>query len=153
MAITGTTTCLWFDEQAGEAADFYVSLFPESRIVSTSHYQEGAPKPAGSVLTVEFELFGQAFLALNAGPEFPHSPAISFQVFCDTQDEIDRLWDALTSDGGSESMCGWCADRFGVSWQVIPRALPELLGNPDPARAQQAWSAMMTMRKLVIADL
>lgn len=153
MAIDGVTTCLWFDDQAQEAAQFYVSIFPGAAIRSTSYYATDAQKSEGSVLTVEFELFGQPFLALNGGPHFTHSPAISFQVFCDTQDEVDRLWDALVSDGGEESMCGWCSDRFGVSWQIIPRRLTELLSSPDPGVARQTTERMMGMRKIVIADL
>ena len=153
MAIDGVTTCLWFDEQAEEAAQFYVSTFPDSQILSTSHYPTDAQKPEGSVLTVEFELFGQPFLALNGGPQYTHSHAISFQVFCDTQEEVDRLWDALVSNGGEESMCGWCSDRFGVSWQIIPRRLTELLSSPDADVARRTTQRMMTMSKIVIADL
>ncbi len=153
MAIDGVTTCLWFDEQADEAAQFYVATFPDSQILSTSYYPTDAQKPEGSVLTVEFELFGQPFLALNGGPQYTHSHAISFQVFCDTQEEVDRLWEALISNGGEESMCGWCSDRFGVSWQVIPRRLTELLSSPDADVARRTTERMMTMRKIVIADL
>jgi len=153
MTINGLTTCLWFDDEAEAAAQFYVSTFPQSSIASISHYASDAQKPAGSVLTVEFELFGKPFLALNGGPHFKHSPAISFQVFCDTQEEVDRLWEALTSDGGEESMCGWCSDRFGVSWQVIPRRLTELLSNGDVEVARRATERMMAMRKIVIDDL
>ena len=153
MAIEGVTTCLWFDDQAQEAAQFYVSIFPGASIRSTSYYATDAQKPEGTVLTVEFELFGQPFLALNGGPHFTHSPAVSFQVFCDTQDEVDRLWDALISDGGEESMCGWCSDRFGVSWQIIPRRLTELLSSADATVARRTTERMMGMRKIVIADL
>ena len=153
MAIAGVTTCLWFDDQAEAAATFYAATFPDSAILSTSYYATDAPKPEGSVLTVEFELFGQPFLALNGGPHFTHSPAISFQVFCDTQEEVDRLWDALTSDGGEESMCGWCSDRFGVSWQIIPRRLTQLLSSADPDVARRTTERMMAMSKIVIADL
>ena len=153
MSIDGVTTCLWFDDQADEAAQFYVATFPDSRILSTSYYATDAQKPEGSVLTVEFELFGKPFLALNGGPHFQHSPAISFQVFCDTQEEVDRLWDALISNGGEESMCGWCSDRFGVSWQIIPRRLTELLSSPEGDVARRATERMMTMSKIVIADL
>lgn len=153
MAIDGVTTCLWFDEQAEDAAQFYVATFPDSKILSRSYYATDAQKPKGSVLTVEFELFGKPFVALNGGSHFTHSPAISFQVFCDTQEEVDRLWDALVSDGGEESMCGWCSDRFGVSWQIIPRRLTELLSSPDAAVARRATERTMTMRKIVIAGL
>lgn len=153
MAIDGVTTCLWFDDQAEEAAQFYVATFPESKVLSTSYYATDAQKPEGSVLTVDFELFGQRFLALNGGPHFTHSPAVSFQVFCDTQEEVDRLWDALVSDGGEESMCGWCNDRFGVSWQIIPRRLTELLSSADADVARRTTERMMTMRKIVITDL
>jgi predicted 3-demethylubiquinone-9 3-methyltransferase (glyoxalase superfamily) len=153
MAIDGVTTCLWFDDQAEEAAQFYVATFPESKVLSTSYYASDAQKPEGSVLTVDFELFGQRFLAVNGGPHFTHSPAVSFQVFCDTQEEVDRLWDALVSDGGAESMCGWCSDRFGVSWQIIPRRLTELLSSADADVARRTTERMMTMRKIVITDL
>lgn len=153
MAVSGVTTCLWFDDDAEAAAQFYVATFPGSKILSTSYYATDAQRPEGSVLTVEFELFGQPFVALNGGPQYTHSHAISFQVFCDTQDEVDRLWDALVSDGGEESMCGWCSDRFGVSWQVIPRRLTELLSSPDAAVARRATERMLTMRKIVIAEL
>lgn len=147
------TTCLWFDDQAQKAAHFYVATFPDARILSTSCYPADTQKPEGSVLSVEFELFGRSFLALNGGPQYTHSPAISFQVFCDTQEEVNQLWDALVSDGGEESMCGWCSDRFGVSWQVLPRRLTDLLSSPDAAVARRATERMLTMRKIVIADL
>ena len=152
MSIHGVTSFLWFDNEAHEAAEFYVSLFPNSRIKSESHYGEGAPKPAGSVLVTEFELFGQPFAALNGGPQFPHSEAVSFQVSCDTQEEIDGLWAALTADGGEESMCGWCKDRFGVSWQVTPTRLGDFLGAPGAA-GQRAMAAMLQMRKFDISAL
>lgn len=153
MSIDGVTTCLWFDGQAEDAVEFYVATFPGSTIVSTSYYPTDAQRPEGSVLTVEFELFGRPFLALNGGPQYAHSHAISFQVFCDTQEEVDRLWDALVSNGGEESMCGWCSDRFGVSWQIIPRRLPQLLSSADAEVARLATERMLTMRKIVIADL
>lgn len=153
MAIEGTTTCLWFDNQAEEAAAFYVATFPDSSIVSTSYYATDAQQAEGSVLTVEFTLFGQRFLALNGGPYFTHSPAISFQIFCDTQDEVDHLWNSIVADGGEESRCGWCSDRWGVSWQIIPRRLTELLSSPDPQIARRATESMMTMGKIVISDL
>lgn len=153
MAIEGVTTCLWFSDEAEEAARFYVETFPGSRILSTSYYPTDAQRPAGSVLTVEFEIFGQPFLGLNAGPVYTHSPAVSFQVFCDTQEEVDRIWNALVADGGEEGRCGWCSDRFGVSWQVIPRRLTQLLSSADPETARRATEAMMAMSKIVIADL
>lgn len=153
MAVTGLTTYLWFDEDALDAAELYVSCFPESRITSTSHYQDGAQKPAGTVLVVEFELFGRPFAALNGGPGFPHSEAVSFQVLCDTQEELDRIWFTLIANGGKESQCGWCKDRFGVSWQIIPRRLGELLGSSDPRVSQASWAAMMTMTRIDIAAL
>ena len=120
MAATNLTTFLWFDNEALEAAEFYVSLFPGSRLGAVSYYQADAQRPKGSVLTVEFELFGRPFAALNGGPQFPHSEAVSFQVACDTQEDVDRLWAALVSDGGAESMCGWCKDRWGISWRSSP---------------------------------
>lgn len=153
MAISGVTTFLWFDEEAEDAANFYVSIFPNSRITSISRYLKDAQKPEGTVLTVEFELFGQHFAALNGGPEFPHSEAVSFQVHCDTQEEVDHVWNSLTANGGEESMCGWCKDRFGVSWQVIPRVLTERLTSSEPGVADATFAAMMTMHKIEIAKL
>ena len=153
MAVTGMTTYLWFDEQALEAATFYVNLFPQSRLGDISYYQADAQRPAGSVLTVEFEIFGRPFAALNGGPQFPHSEAVSFQVLCDTQEDVDRLWDALTSDGGSESQCGWCKDRWGVSWQIVPSALGRALSGEDGYDSAYAFQAMMRMSKIVIAGL
>ena len=153
MGISHLTTYLWFDNEAEEAANFYVSTFPESRILSTDYYKEHHIKPEGSVLSVQFELMGQSFAALNGGPQFLHSEAVSFQVFCDTQDDIDTLWNTLTSNGGEESQCGWCKDKFGVSWQVIPRELKGLLDHSDKKIADRTWTAMMSMTKIVIADL
>ena len=153
MGISHLTTYLWFDNEAEEAANFYVSTFPESRILSMDHYKEHHIKPEGSVLSVQFELMGQSFAALNGGPQFLHSEAVSFQVFCDTQDDIDFLWNTLTANGGEESQCGWCKDKFGVSWQVIPRELEGLLNHSDKQIANRAWTAMMSMTKIVIADL
>ena len=146
------TPCLWFDTQGEEAATFYTSVFPNSRIVDVTHYGEAGPGPAGTVLTVSFELDGKAFLALNGGPQFTFTEALSFQVFCDTQDEVDHFWSSL-SDGGEEGPCGWLKDRYGLSWQIVPRALPRLLGDPDQAKAQRAMAAMLQMRKLDIAAL
>jgi len=153
VAIDGVTTCLWFDDQAEDSVQFYVETFPDSTIVSTSYYAADAQRPEGSVLAVEFELFGRPFLALNGGPQYTHSHAISFQVFCDTQEEVDRLWDALVSKGGEESMCGWCSDHFGVSWQIIPRRLTELLSSSEPDVVRRTTERIMTMRKIVIAEL
>ncbi|MGW0791627.1 VOC family protein [Streptomyces sp. NPDC002911] len=144
--------CLWFDDQAQEAAEFYVSVFGgDSRIVNTTYWTEGSPN-AGSVLTVDFRLAGQEYMGLNGGPEFTFSEAVSLSVDCESQDEVDRLWDALT-EGGEESMCGWLKDRYGMSWQIVPRVLPELLDGPDPARADRVMKAMMGMRKLDVKAL
>lgn len=153
MAVQGLTTFLWFDNDALDAAEFYVGLFPGSRLGEISYYQADAQKPQGSVLTVEFELFGQSFAALNGGPQFPHSEAVSFQVSCDSQDDVDRIWDAIVTNGGSESMCGWCKDRWGVSWQVIPTALTRALKGLDGYDSEFAFKAMMKMSKIVVADL
>ena len=153
MTISGITTFLWFDSDAEEAANFYVSLFPQSKLGSISYYPEGSLLPAGTVLTVDFEIFGKPFACLNGGPMFPHSEAVSFQVACDTQDEVDYLWNALIADGGEESQCGWCKDKFGVSWQIIPKALTEALSSSDPTISEYAMQAMMQMRKIIIADL
>jgi predicted 3-demethylubiquinone-9 3-methyltransferase (glyoxalase superfamily) len=146
------TTCLWFDTQGEEAAEFYTSVFPNSRILEVSRYGEAGPRPAGMALTVEFELDGQHFTALNGGPEFTFDEAISFQIACEGQDEVDYYWDTLTA-GGEESQCGWLKDKFGLSWQVVPTALPELLSDPDPARAQRAMQAMLRMQKIDIAGI
>lgn len=153
MAATGVTTFLWFDTEALEAAEFYVGLFPQSSLGAISYYQADAQQPEASVLTVEFELFGQPFAALNGGPQFPHSEAVSFQVACETQDDVDRIWNALIADGGSESMCGWCKDRWGVSWQIIPTALTSALQGKDGFDSKYAFEAMMKMSKIVISEL
>ena len=153
MTATGMTTYLWFDEQALEAATFYVDLFPDSKLGSISYYQADAQRPEGSVLTVEFEIFGQRFAALNGGPQFPHSEAVSFQVSCETQADVDRYWDALTADGGAESQCGWCKDKWGVSWQIIPVALERALKGLDGYDSAYAFRAMMQMSRIIIDDL
>ncbi len=153
MAATDITTYLWFDEQSLEAAEFYVNLFPGAKLGNISHYQADAQKPEGSVLTVEFELFGRPFVALNGGPHFSHSEAVSFQVSCETQDDVDRIWNAIVSNGGSESQCGWCKDRFGVSWQIIPVALGRALQGLDGYDSKYAFEAMMKMSKIIVADL
>ena len=146
------TPCLWFDTAGEEAATFYTSVFPNSRIVDVTRYGEAGPRPAGTVMVVTFELDGLKFIALNGGPEFAFSEAISFQVSCDSQEEVDQFWNAL-SEGGEEGPCGWLKDRFGLSWQVVPTALPALLGNSDPEKSQRAMRAMLKMKKIVIADL
>ena len=153
MTVSGLTTFLWFDTEALEAAQFYVELFPGSRMGNVSYYQADAQRPEGSVLTVEFELFGRPFAALNGGPQFPHSEAVSFQVTCDTQNDVDRVLNAIVGGGGRESMCGWCKDRWGVSWQVIPTALTRALQGLDGYDSKYAFEAMMKMSKIVVADL
>ncbi|HXS43313.1 MAG TPA: VOC family protein [Solirubrobacteraceae bacterium] len=146
------TPNLWFDTEAEEAANFYVSLFPNSRIVNVSHYTEAGPREAGMVMTVEFELDGQRFVGINGGPEFTFDEAVSFQIDCETQDEVDSYWERLT-DGGEESQCGWLKDRYGLSWQVTPAGMEELFADPDPARAERAMQAMLGMRKLDLAAM
>ena len=143
---------LWFDTQAEEAAAFYTSIFPNSRVGAVARYTEAGPGPAGSVMTVEFELNGQRFVGINGGPQFPFTEAVSFQITCDSQDEIDDYWARLT-DGGEEGPCGWCKDRFGLSWQIVPKRLYELLEDSDQARSRAAIEAMMRMRKIVVAEL
>lgn len=147
------TTYLWFDDNAEEAVNFYVSLFEDSKVLEVSHYGEGAPLPAGTVMAVTFQLAGQKFMGLNGGPMFKFNEAISLFVDCEDQDEVDRLWTALTADGGEESMCGWLKDRYGLSWQIIPRALMDLMGDPDAAKAQRVVQAMLQMRKIDVAGL
>jgi predicted 3-demethylubiquinone-9 3-methyltransferase (glyoxalase superfamily) len=146
------TTCLWFDTEGEAAANFYTSIFPNSKLGEISRYGSAGPRPEGTVMTVSFELNGQDFVALNGGPEFTFSEAISFQVLCEGQDEVDAFWTKL-SEGGEQGPCGWLKDKFGVSWQVIPTALPELLGNPDREKAQRVMSAMMSMKKIEIGEL
>ena len=153
MAATHLTTYLWFNTEALEAAKFYVGLFPGSRLGDVSYYQADAQMPAGIVLTVDFELFGRPFAALNGGPGFPHSEAVSFQVHCDTQADVDRIWDAIVGSGGAASQCGWCKDRWGVSWQIIPEALGRALKGLDGYDSNYAFKAMMKMSKIVVADL
>ena len=146
------TPSLWFDGNAEEAANFYCSVFPDSRILDVSRYTEAGPNEPGTVMTVEWELRGQRFVAINGGPEFTFDEAVSFQISCETQEEVDHYWERLT-DGGEEGPCGWCKDRFGVSWQVIPKGLGELFGGPDRERARRATEAMFAMKKLDIAKL
>ena len=145
------TTCLWFDTEGEEAANFYTSVFKDSRIGSISRYSDG-PRPAGTVITVEFELNGQKFVALNGGPEFKFTEAISFQIPCADQAEVDYYWDKL-SEGGEEGACGWLTDKYGLSWQVVPTVLVELLSDADRVKAQRATQAMLSMSKLDVAAL
>jgi predicted 3-demethylubiquinone-9 3-methyltransferase (glyoxalase superfamily) len=147
--------CLWFDGQAEEAAQLYTSVFPNSSIGEVTRYGPDMPPPMqeGDVLTVNFTLDGQEYTALNGGPQFPFSEAISFQIMCADQEEVDHYWDRLTADGGEESMCGWLKDRFGVSWQVVPVELIALLNDADPGRAQRATQAMLQMRRIDIAEI
>ncbi|MEU6366882.1 VOC family protein [Streptomyces sp. NPDC046931] len=153
MPTDGFTTCLWFDGQAEEAADFYVSVFKNSRLGRVGRYTDAGPGPAGSVMAVEFVANGQKFVALNGGPQFTFSEAISFQIFCDDQDEVDHYWNRLTEGGGEPGPCGWLKDRYGLSWQVVPARLIELISDPDPEKAARTTQVMMTMSKLDIAAL
>jgi len=147
------TPCLWFNMNAEEAVDFYLATFPNSRILNSARYGEGAPVPAGTILTIDFELDGLRLQALNGGPNFPFTEAISLTIQVDGQAEVDRLWEAITTNGGVESQCGWAKDRFGLSWQIVPTRLIELLSDPDAAKASRVMGAMLQMRKIVIADL
>jgi predicted 3-demethylubiquinone-9 3-methyltransferase (glyoxalase superfamily) len=146
------TPCLWFDTEGEDAAKFYSSIFPSSRIVETSYYGSAGPRPEGTVMTVEFELDGQRFVALNGGPQFTFNEAISFQVDCRNQEEVDEYWSKL-SEGGEEGPCGWLKDKFGLSWQIVPAVLPQLLGDPDREKAQRVMAAMMEMGKIEIPEL
>jgi predicted 3-demethylubiquinone-9 3-methyltransferase (glyoxalase superfamily) len=143
---------LWFDTEAEEAAEFYISVFKNSRVRHVARYTEAGPRPAGTVMTVEFELDGQRFVGINGGPEFKFDEAVSFQIDCETQEEIDYYWERLT-DGGKESQCGWLTDRYGLSWQVVPTGMEELFDDPDPKRAERAMQALLGMSKLDIAAL
>lgn len=145
--------CLWFNGQAEQAANFYVSLLPDSRVDKVIRSPADTPSgPAGMVLVVEFTLAGNKYSGLNGGPQFPFTEAVSFQVYCDDQAEVDRLWAAL-SDGGAPNVCGWLKDRWGLSWQIVPKRLMQLLKDPDPARAKRAMEAMMAMGKIDIAAI
>jgi predicted 3-demethylubiquinone-9 3-methyltransferase (glyoxalase superfamily) len=146
------TPNLWFDTEGLEAAKFYVSVFPNSKVTNVSHYGEAGPRPAGMVLTVEFELDGQPFTAINGGPEFTFDEAVSFLVNCADQKEVDDYW-AKLSEGGEEGPCGWLKDRYGLSWQVVPEAMADLLTDPDPGRSQRAMRAMLGMKKIDLAAL
>jgi predicted 3-demethylubiquinone-9 3-methyltransferase (glyoxalase superfamily) len=148
------TPCLWFDGVAEEAANFYVSLLPDSRIDKVMRSPADNPSTSeGAVLTVEFTLAGQPFMGLNGGPQFPFTEAVSFSIDCEDQAEVDRLWDALTADGGKPVQCGWLKDRYGLSWQIVPKAMARMLAGPDKAGAKRAMQAMMKMVKLDVAEL
>ena len=147
------TPCLWFDTEGEAAAEHYTSIFPNSKILEIGRYSEAGPRAAGEVMIVAFELDGQRFTALNGGPEFKHSEAISFQIACETQEDVDYYWEKLTADGGEESQCGWLKDKFGLSWQIIPRQLGEMLGDKDPEKAKRAMEAMLKMKKIDIQAL
>jgi predicted 3-demethylubiquinone-9 3-methyltransferase (glyoxalase superfamily) len=143
---------LWFDSEAEDAAGFYTSVFKNSRIVHVARYTEAGPRPAGMVMTVEFELDGQRFVGINGGPQFKFDEAVSFQISCETQDEVDHYWERL-GEGGLEGQCGWIKDKYGLSWQVVPSGMEEVFGDPDPERARRAMQAMLGMSKLDIAAL
>ncbi|WP_306367487.1 VOC family protein [Nocardiopsis sp. CC223A] len=147
------TPCLWFDTQAEEAANFYVSVFDDARILRTTRYGSGMPGREGSVMTVDFEVQGQQITALNGGPEFTFSEAFSLQVICDDQAESDRYWYALIEGGGQEGPCGWLKDRYGFSWQVFPRELDDLVTDPDPGRAERATKAMLSMGRIDVDEV
>ena len=151
--MSSIASCLWFDTQAHEAATLYCSLFDDARITAVSHYGEGMPLPAGTPLLVEFTLAGQHFQGLNGGPLFPQSEAFSISVSCRDQAELDRLWNALTADGGRESMCGWLKDRWGVSWQLVPQRMSELMASGDGPAIGRMMGCMLQMKKLDIAAL
>ena len=146
------TPTLWFDTQVEDAANFYTSVFKNSRVISVSRYNEAGPRPAGTVMTVEFELDGTRFVGINGGPQFKFDEAVSFQISCEDQGEVDYFWERL-SEGGAEGPCGWLKDKFGLSWQVVPTGMEEFLGDPDPARAQRAMQAMLGMSKIDIGEL
>jgi predicted 3-demethylubiquinone-9 3-methyltransferase (glyoxalase superfamily) len=146
------TPNLWFDTEGLEAAEFYCSVFPNSEVKNVSHYTDAGPRPAGTVLTVDFVLDGQELTAINGGPEFTFDEAISLAINCKDQDEIDYYWTKLT-EGGEESQCGWLKDRYGLSWQVVPEGIDELMLDPDPGRAERAMKAMLGMKKLDVAAL
>jgi len=157
IAKPAITPCLWFDTQAEAAAKFYCAIFPNSRITSVSRFPEAGQevhgKPAGSVMVAAFELNGQPFTALNGGPQFKHSEAVSFQIMCETQSDVDHYWDKLTADGGQEGPCGWLKDKFGLSWQVVPACIPRMMSDPDPAKPKRVMNAFMQMKKLDVAAL
>lgn len=147
------TPCLWFDRNAREAVEFYLSVFEDSEVLETSHYLDNAPMPAGTELTIRFRIRGEEFLALNGGPYFTFNEAVSFVVHCENQGEVDGYWEKLLAGGGSEQQCGWLKDRFGVSWQVVPVQLPALITDPDSGKRQRVMDALMAMVKIDIAAL
>ncbi|MEO5894914.1 MAG: VOC family protein [Vicinamibacterales bacterium] len=158
MRMTTITPCLWFDHQAEPAAVYYTSIFPNSKIVNITRYGKAGfeihKRPAGSVMTVDFEFDGQPFTGLNGGPFFTFNEAVSFQIFCDTQEQVDRYWDALTAGGDPKAQqCGWLKDKFGLSWQVVPEGMHEMMRDPESAAASRAMTAMLKMKKLDIAGL
>ena len=146
------TPCLWFDTEGEDAANFYTSVFPNSKILEVARYGSAGPRPEGTVMTVNFELDGQEFVALNGGPDFTFSEAVSFQVNCESQEEVDTYWSKL-SEGGEEGPCGWLKDKFGLSWQIVPARLPELLSDPDREKSQRVMAAMLNMKKIEIDAL
>ena len=150
--MNGITPCLWFDTEGEEAATFYTSVFPNSKILEVTRYGDAGPRPAGTVMTVSFELDGQKFTALNGGPEFTFNEAVSFEVSCKDQDEVDAYWSKL-SEGGEAGPCGWLKDKFGLSWQIVPIALHELVRDPDTEKAQRVMAAMLRMGKIDVAEL
>jgi len=147
------TPNLWFDTEGKDAAEFYCSIVPNSRINNVTYYGEAGPGETGTVLTVDFELDGERFTAINGGPHYKLTPAVSFMISCQDQDEVDYYWDKLLEGGGQAVQCGWLTDRFGLSWQVIPKQLEELIGDPDPGRSQRAMTAMLGMVKIDIAAM
>jgi predicted 3-demethylubiquinone-9 3-methyltransferase (glyoxalase superfamily) len=147
------TPCLWFDRNAEEAVNFYTSIFKNSKVNDISYYGDAGPGPKGSVMVIYFELDGEDFIALNGGPDFKFTEAISLTINCDGQKEVDEYWNKLLAGGGQESQCGWLKDRFGLSWQVVPAALPKLLRDKDPAKAQRVMEAMLQMKKLDVERL
>lgn len=151
--MTKVTPCLWFDTQSEEAATFYTSIFKNSRILKVAHYGDAGPRPAGMVMTVLFELDGQQFTALNGGPDFTFNEAVSFQVYCESQTEVDHFWERLSEGGGEPGPCGWLKDKYGVSWQIVPTLLDELITGPDQVMGQRVMKAMLSMTKIEIAEL
>jgi predicted 3-demethylubiquinone-9 3-methyltransferase (glyoxalase superfamily) len=150
--MSNITPCLWFDTEGEDAAEFYVSIFPNSKVLDVARYGSAGPRDEGTVMTVTFELDGQTFVALNGGPDFAFNEAVSFQVSCKDQGEVDSYWSKL-SEGGEEGPCGWLKDKFGLSWQIIPNALPELLSDPDREKSQRVMQAMLNMGKIEVGEL